>query len=148
MSDIGFKNSLALHCWSPYILCSNASFLAFGNSLAVPWLGLGAFTVWARVQSLVAVGKLRSRELRSSASKKKRLAFNVEDICAISSLTFLCIYVLIVDQVSSWVIAGLIFPWSSECPVPITPFPSATPPPPHSPLEWLWYSLFSGVPLL
>ena len=41
-----------------------------GNSLAVQWLALGAFTAVARVQSLA--GELRSRKQRGTAKKKKR----------------------------------------------------------------------------
>ena len=37
-------------------------------TLAVQWLGLGALTAGARVQSLV--GELRSHRLRSAAKKK------------------------------------------------------------------------------
>ena len=39
--------------------------------MAVQWLGLGAFTAGARVQSLVR--KLRSRVPSGSAKKKKKL---------------------------------------------------------------------------
>ena len=41
-----------------------------GNSLAVQWLGLNAFTATARVQSLV--GELRSRNPRGTAEKRER----------------------------------------------------------------------------
>ena len=41
-----------------------------GNSLAVQWLGLGAFTAGAQVQSLV--GELRSHKLRGTARKKRK----------------------------------------------------------------------------
>ena len=43
-----------------------------GHSLAVQWLGLGAFTAGARVQSLV--GELRSRKPHDVAKKKKNMA--------------------------------------------------------------------------
>ena len=42
----------------------------WGNSLVVQWLGLGAFTAVAQVQSLV--GELRSPKPRGMAKKKKR----------------------------------------------------------------------------
>ena len=41
-----------------------------GSSLAVQWLGLGAFTAGARVQSLVR--ELGSRKPRSMAKRKKK----------------------------------------------------------------------------
>ena len=41
-----------------------------GNSPLVQWLGLGDFTVMARVESLV--GELRSCQPSSMAKKKKR----------------------------------------------------------------------------
>ena len=41
-----------------------------GNSLAVQWLGLGAFTARAQVQSLV--GELRSRKPRGVAIKQQQ----------------------------------------------------------------------------
>ena len=41
-----------------------------GNSLAVQWLGLGAFTSVAWVQSLV--GEVRSCKPRGTAKKKKK----------------------------------------------------------------------------
>ena len=44
------------------------------NSLAVQWLGLGAFTAMARVQSLVR--ELTSRKPRSTAKKKKKNSKN------------------------------------------------------------------------
>ena len=40
-----------------------------GNSLAVQWLGLGAFTAGAQVQSLA--GELRSQKLHGVAKKRK-----------------------------------------------------------------------------
>ena len=46
-----------------------------GNSLAVQWLELGAFTAAARVQYLV--GELRSHKPRSVAKKKKRRQKNL-----------------------------------------------------------------------
>ena len=42
---------------------------SMGNSLAVQWLGLGAFTAGAQVQSLL--GELRSCKPRSAAKKKR-----------------------------------------------------------------------------
>ena len=48
-----------------------------GNSLAVQWLGLSAFTAGAQVQSLM--GELRSRKPHGVAKKKKiSLLFIVE----------------------------------------------------------------------
>ena len=41
-----------------------------GNSLAVQWLGLGAFIAGAQVQSLV--GELRSHKLRGVEREKER----------------------------------------------------------------------------
>ena len=48
-----------------------------GNSLAVQWLGLHAFTAMPRVQSLV--GELRSRKPGDVAKKKSRGA-SIQDI--------------------------------------------------------------------
>ena len=44
-----------------------------GNSLAVQWLGLGAFSAEARVQS--PVGELRSHKQHCAAKKKKKKYF-------------------------------------------------------------------------
>ena len=43
--------------------------LAIGNSRTLQWLGLGAFTAGARVQSLI--GELRSRKLHGVAPQNK-----------------------------------------------------------------------------
>ena len=52
-----------------------------GNSLAVQWLGLGAFTARARVQSLV--GKLRSCKPRDGPKKMEwevSILFDIQNI--------------------------------------------------------------------
>ena len=48
----------------------NIKELRFGNSLAVQWLGLSAFTAVAQVQSLV--GELRSPQAMRCSQKEKK----------------------------------------------------------------------------
>ena len=43
-----------------------------GNSLAVPWLGLGAFTARAQVRSPVGGSKIRQEAQCGKKKKKKR----------------------------------------------------------------------------
>ena len=49
--------------------------MTLGNSLAVQWLELGAFTARPWVQSLVR--ELRSHKLRGMAEKKKKKTLKV-----------------------------------------------------------------------
>ena len=64
------------------VKCSSAScykkLLKQGNSLAVQWLGLGAFTATVGVQSLV--GELRSHKPPGVAKKKIISGVELEDV--------------------------------------------------------------------
>ena len=55
--------------WIRALIHPNQVYLHLGSSLAVQWLGLGAFTAVVWVQSLVR--ELRSCKLRGTAKKKK-----------------------------------------------------------------------------